>query len=31
MVPEGTILPINDGKVTVPKIDGYSIISFELA
>ncbi len=30
MVPEGTVLPINDGKVIVPKIDGYSIVSFEL-
>lgn len=31
LVPEGKVLPIIDGKVTVPKIDGYAIVSFALA
>lgn len=30
LVPQGIKLPVENGRITLPQIDGYEIVSFEL-
>ena len=30
LIPQGIKLPVENGRITLPQIDGYEIVSFEL-